>query len=137
MPDFYTWDHINNDLAYFVEELNALKPLIGVVPVYDNPGSELSIEEILLTIDLYQKAILNGMDIQEDSIVSEIKSNRVSRGEVDIQLTISNLESNRAQLIDFAIRNTDKLGQFAQLIIFERFQLRKIAEHILTITSQD
>ncbi|MCC5925273.1 MAG: hypothetical protein JJU41_01820 [Bacteroidetes bacterium] len=137
MPENYTWDQLLDDLSYFTDELRALKPLIKEVPVYENPGNELSIEELLYSIDEAQCSILNSESIPFNSIVERIKKSREARGEADIDKTLSNLLANRNSLIEKADSFTNALTRLSELIIFERKQLRIIAEHILTITSED
>lgn len=135
MADQYTWENLIDDLAYLVDEIQALKPLVDVVPLYENPGNELSIEERLHLIDRIQLEVLAGNQADYDQISSEIRLKREERGDVTVESTLNSLLSNREKLLRSLSESSLSLNRLSDLVVFERSQLRIIAEYILTITS--
>lgn len=135
MADQYTWENLIDDLSYLVDEIQALKPLVDVVPLYENPGNELSIEERLHLIDRIQLEVLAGNQADYDQISSEIRLKREERGDVTVESTLNSLLSNREKLLHSLSESSLTLNRLSDLVVFERSQLRIIAEYILTITS--
>lgn len=143
MPDSirqeYTSDQLYEDLAYLVDELTALKPLTEVVPVLEKPGDELSIAEIFAALSLAQQKALSGDKINSfDFIIVEMKA-KSSDDEATLVVSeiLDEIIKNRSQLLKRAENKEIPGDTLVNLVLFERNQLRIIAERILTITTKE
>lgn len=135
----YTQEQLHEDLAYLIDELGALKPLANVVPVHEKPGDELSIAEIFIAIGLAQKEVLNDARTANfDEVISQLKATSSSdAAHNDINDILDDIINVRTQLLNSEELLKGKAQTLTDLVLFERNQLRFIAERILTINSED
>lgn len=139
------------DLQYLVDELEALKYLIDVVPVYERPGDELSVCEHIRLIHFVQDNITEHINqkVLADSYSLEayIADYKTNRSDVNteklkgVQHYINKLIHARVGLLgNFAERNPelDKslIYNLTQLIRLERAIFKEMAEKVLAINKE-
>jgi hypothetical protein len=136
-----------NDLQYLVDELEALKYLIDVVPVYERPGDELSVCEHVRLIQFTQESLLKNLDRMAysfpdfESLVRDYKRQRSdiqSEQKKGVQHYINKLIQARAGLLNdiaidkFSINDTS-IEYLSHMIKIERYIFKEMAEKVLAI----
>ncbi|MCH8494139.1 MAG: hypothetical protein LAT57_00730 [Balneolales bacterium] len=156
------FEQVLDDVSYLLDELDALKMVVGSVPVFERPGGELSIaEHFKLANHLQNEIHINSIRPILDESYSELK--RVEFSELKssfekkrlqaateesegIDIVIESLRSGRKKLLDGLTSSINELSaqQITELITSlnylvekERGILKLIAEHILTISRQE
>lgn len=142
---------IIGDLHYLVDELEALKYLIDVVPVYERPGDELSVCEHIRLIHFVQDKITEQINTKTSFItyiledfIKEYKSNR-SDFETEqlkgVQHYINKLIHARVGLLNTFNEQNDELDEnsvlnLKQMIRLERAIFKEMAEKVLAINKE-
>lgn len=139
------------DLQYLVDELEALKYLIDVVPVYERPGDELSVCEHIRLIHFVQDRITE--NISEDSSVTSagledyVTQYKTKRSDIQneqkkgVQHYINKLIHARVGLLGTLTEQDAELdGNSAEnlkkLIRLERAIFKEMAEKVLAINKE-
>lgn len=130
-----------DDAAYLIDEITSLKPLIDVIPYEERPGDDLSVLEILISVDSAQTFLLDHHDQNDDinfaRFPDKVRSLRGDSATPEMNLVLSNMVKNRKTLLKRLSKSERNKIHLEKLIHFERSQFRQIAERILTITPQD
>ena len=141
------------DLQYLVDELEALKYLIDVVPVYERPGDELSVCEHIRLIHYVQDHITDNLSKQsiEDKFSSNLEyfvkeyKNRRSDIQIEqkkgVQHYIDKLIHARVGLLGSYNERIDEidaseLNALNHLIKLERTIFKEMAEKVLAINKE-
>jgi len=155
-------EYIAEDAAYLIDELEALKPLLPVIPYSDQPGDSLSVLNLIELIDFVQQKFLAKLqaeftgdlkqsyhfDLNTKTLRVEFinQNKKKSDFSVDVNLILSSCINNRHEIIT-AVQQilssvNDKLGRetingaLRSLVNFERLIFKEIAERVLTIDPQ-
>lgn len=138
------------DLQYLVDELEALKYLIDVVPVYERPGDELSVCEHIRLIHFIQDKIsdqvnqdysISGIHL-EDFIkdYKAVRSDIVTEQKKGVHHYINKLIHARVGLLSMISDRTDldsnSIHHYNQLIRLERAVFKEMAEKVLSINKE-
>ncbi len=141
------------DLQYLVDELEALKYLIDVVPVYERPGDELSVCEHIRLIYFAQEKIISAIDDPTTNsniqfgiqyLSEEYKRQRsdfLVEQKKGVQHYINKLIQARVGLLKTYSDNSKKLNDstlnyLVQLIKLERAIFKEMAEKVLAINKE-
>lgn len=143
---------ILNDLQYLVDELEALKYLIDVVPVYERPGDELSVCEHIRLIHFIQDklsagAIPSDSNLRSNDLDQFIHEYKLQRSDSNteknkgVQHYINKLTQARVGLLSEieAKNNTFDSGltsNLIQIIRLERAVFKEMAEKVLAINKE-
>lgn len=141
-----------NDVAYLIDEIEALHYVVDAVPVHDRPGDSLSIAELIRMIDFGQ---LSYFRPEIETILDSGKSNgkvnllhievdfRKDRLDIDeerkkgINAYLRKIIKNRASLISFIeskqTYGSDLYNLLTHMVQFERNLLKQVAERVLSI----
>jgi hypothetical protein len=136
------------DLEYLIDELEALKYLIEVVPVYERPGNELSICEHIRLIHFIQDQIMSTFDTNKtvkvhslEQFTSDYKSQRSdleNERKKGVTHYINKLIQARTGLIKKVNMNQaqhDYVNQLSKIVYFDRLVFKEIAEKVLSINN--
>lgn len=136
------------DLQYLVDELEALKYLIDVVPVYERPGDELSVCEHIRLIHYVQDQITDNLKVEFtyglEYFVNEYKNRRSDihiEQKKGVQHYIDKLIHARVGLLRaYAEKineiNASELNALNHLIKLERAIFKEMAEKVLAINKE-
>ncbi len=141
------------DLRYLVDELEALKYLIDIIPVYERPGNELSVCEHIRLIHFVQDKISSKFFehynsshqfLSLEGCISEFKRQRSdiqSEIEKGVQHYINKLIHARVGLLNTLHDNTEfmddyRLKSLNLLIKLERTIFKEMAEKVLAINKE-
>jgi len=147
-------DPISNligDLQYLVDELEALKYLIDVVPVYERPGDELSVCEHIRLIHFIQDKITDNLGEKSsttntgfDEYAKQYKTKRTdiqNEQEKGVQHYINKLIHARVGLLNTLNEQVfeqdhNSVQNLKKLIRLERAIFKEMAEKVLTINKE-
>lgn len=142
---------ILGDLQYLVDELEALKYLIDVVPVYERPGGELSVCEHIRLIHFVQDKLAENLNeefsasrLSLNEFISEYKAERSDihvEQKKGVQHYINKLIHARVGLLNSLSEINDSLSDFAvqnlkHLIGLERAIFKEMAGKVLAINKE-
>ncbi len=146
-----------SDVEYLLDEIEALKYVVHTVPVYERPGENLSICELIRLIDHAQteyfrpniEKITSSKDKNLKSpviqvFVRDFKSNRLdpeAEKEKGIESYLSKIIKHRASLISFlsgisyeSHPERKKISEVLnEMVLFERDLLKQVADRVLSI----
>jgi hypothetical protein len=136
------------DLEYLIDELEALKYLIEVVPVYERPGDELSICEHIRLIHFIQDQFVSTFDTNKsvktrslEQFISDYKSQRSdleNEKKKGVTHYINKLIQARTGLIkkvNMDQTHHDHVKKLSEIVYYDRLVFKEIAEKVLSINN--
>lgn len=140
-----TISELKEDMAYLVDEINALGDFIGYIPFSERPGEDVSILDMILEINRMQNRYYKVMvsecpdeddtlgDIKEEGKEADILENVIKNRQSFVQRAGKLPDTQWESTIILNGSKTTLLKVMSEMIEDERFILKKISERIMTI----